>query len=45
MFEVKIEDSEKASSHQESNPEHLACAAIALPPSYDTRQPPTLTIL
>ena len=36
-MEVKLEESEKASSHQESNPGHLACAASALPLSYDNR--------
>ena len=30
-FEAKIEESEKAGSHQELNPGHLACAASALP--------------
>ena len=33
-YEVKIEESEKAGSHLESNPGHLACAASALPLSY-----------
>ena len=33
--EVKIEESEKARSLQESNPGHLACAASALPLNYD----------
>ena len=33
--EVKIEESEKARSRRESNPGHLACAASALPLSYD----------
>ena len=37
FFEVKIEESEKAGSRQESNPGHLACAASALPLSYDNR--------
>ena len=35
VFEAKIEESEKAGSHQELNPGHLACAANALPLSYD----------
>ena len=30
-YEAKIEESEKAGSHRESNPGHLACAASALP--------------
>ena len=34
VFEAKIE---KASSRQESNPGHLACAASALPLSYNNR--------
>ena len=42
-FEVK---SEKADSHWESNSRHLACAASALPLSYDiTRQSLALTVL
>ena len=36
-YEAQIEESEKASSHRESNPGHLACAASALPLSYDNR--------
>ena len=36
-YEAKIEESEKAGSRQESNPGHLACAASALPLSYDNR--------
>ena len=39
IFEVKIEESEKAGSHQESNPGHLACAASILPLSSDNHQP------
>ena len=39
IFEVKIEESEKAGSHQESNPGHLACAASTLPLSSDNHQP------
>ena len=34
-FEAKIEESEEAGSRQESIPGHLACAASALPLSYD----------
>ena len=34
-YEAKIEESEKAGSRRESNPGHLACAASALPLSYD----------
>ena len=34
---MKIEESEKAGSHQESHPGHLAFAAGALPLSYDNR--------
>ena len=34
MFWGKIAESEKAASHWESNPGHLACAASALPLSY-----------
>ena len=34
---AKIEESEKAGSCRESNPGHLACAASALPLSYDNR--------
>ena len=34
---MKIEESEKAGSHRELNPGHLACATSALPPSYDNR--------
>ena len=37
VFEAKIEESGKASSHRESNPGHLAYAASALPLSYDHR--------
>ena len=37
IFEAEIEESEKAGSHWESNPGHLACAASALPLSYDNR--------
>ena len=33
-YETKIEESEKAVSHQESNPGHLASAVCALPLSY-----------
>ena len=36
----KIEESEKAGSHQESNPVHLACATSALPLSYDNPHNP-----
>ena len=36
-YEAKIEESEKAVSCRESNPGHLACAASALPLSYDNR--------
>ena len=36
-YEAKIEESEKAGSHRESKPGHLACAASALPLSYDNR--------
>ena len=36
-YEAKIEESEKAGSRRESNPGHLACAASALPLSYDNR--------
>ena len=32
-----IEESEKAGSHQESNPGYLACAVSALPLSYDNQ--------
>ena len=32
---AKIEESEKSGSHQESNSGYLACAASALPLSYD----------
>ena len=40
VFEVKIEESEKPGSCQESNPGCLACAASALPLSYQfIRQP------
>ena len=35
VFEAKIEESEKAGSRWELNPGHLACAASALPLSYD----------
>ena len=38
-YEAKIEESEKAGSHLESNPGHLACAASALPPELDNHQP------
>ena len=34
-YEAQIEESEKAGSRRESNPGHLACAASALPLSYD----------
>ena len=37
LNEAKIEESEKAGSRWESNPGHLACAASALPLSYDNR--------
>ena len=36
-FEAKIEESEKAGSCWESNPGHLACAASALPLSYNNQ--------
>ena len=36
-YEVKIEESEKAGSCRESNPGHQACAASALPLSYNSR--------
>ena len=36
-YEAIIEESEKAGSRWESNPGHLACAASALPLSYDNR--------
>ena len=36
-YEAKIEESEKAGSHRESNPGHLDCAASALPLSYDNQ--------
>ena len=36
-YEAKIEESEKAGSRWESNPGHLACAASALPLSYDNQ--------
>ena len=36
-YEAKIEESEKAGSRLELNPGHLACAASALPLSYDNR--------
>ena len=36
-YEAKIEESEKAGSHRESNPGHLACAASALPLSYNNQ--------
>ena len=39
MYLGKIEKSENAGSRQESNLRHLACAASALPPSYDNHQP------
>ena len=48
VFEVKIEESEKAGSHWEYNPGHLACAASALPLSYNnwhSPPPPSPTIL
>ena len=35
VFEAKIEESEKAKSHRELNPGHLACAASTLPLNYD----------
>ena len=34
-YEVKIEESKKASSCRESNPGHLACAPSSLPLNYD----------
>ena len=37
VFEVKIEKSEKVGSCWELNPGHLACAASALPLSYDNQ--------
>ena len=37
VVEAKIKESEKAGSHQQLNPGHLACAANALPLSYDNR--------
>ena len=37
VFEVKLEDSEKADSHQETNQGHLAFAASALSLRYDNR--------
>ena len=37
VFETKVEKSEKAGSRRELNPGHLACAASALPLSYDNR--------
>ena len=40
VFEVKIEESEKAGSHWEYNPGHLACAASALPLSYNNWNSP-----
>ena len=46
-YEAKIEESEKAGSRRESNPGHLACAASALPLSYNKRtnhQPPQSSI-
>ena len=36
-YEAKIEESEKAGSRRESNPEHLVCAASVLPLSYDNQ--------
>ena len=33
-----MEESEKAGSRRKSNPGHLACAASALPLSYDNRK-------
>ena len=36
-YEAQIEESEKAGSRRESNPGHPACAASALPLSYDNR--------
>ena len=36
-YEAQIEESEKTGSRRESNPGHLACAASALPLSYDNR--------
>ena len=36
-YEAIIEESEKAGSRRESNPGNLACAASALPLSYDNR--------
>ena len=35
LYEAKIVESNKAGSHWESEPGHLACAASALPLSYD----------
>ena len=37
MLWGKIEESEKASSRRELNPGHLACAASALPLTYDNQ--------
>ena len=37
VFEAKIEENEKAGSHRESNPGHLACAASTVPLSYDNQ--------
>ena len=37
VFEVKIEESEKAGSCWGSNTGHLACAASALPLSHDSQ--------
>ena len=34
-IDVKIEESEKASTHEQSNPGLLACAVSTLPLSYD----------
>ena len=39
-----MEESEKAVSRRESNPGHLACAASALPLSYDNQTTTSLYI-
>ena len=44
-YEVKIEESEKASNHRESKPGHLACTASALPLTYNNQTKAALTIL
>ena len=36
-YEARIEESENAGSHRESNPDHLACVVSALPLSYDNQ--------